>query len=198
MKNGIVINATPSILINNLFPESGFPCTVDYMYQKLIEKREILPTRTRIWLSWPIWGNPRNGETERQLATFLDHLGDVLAVITKNLKRRRRWTNRYSAKSPDAGTLKMKRKPDVIAVKNAVFDLAEDGDLNWIMIDLVVELKTTPKTLEDFIKGVAKDLGDRTLIFYKLQENRRFVTYLVFTDTKVYVSHFDRSCHTTP
>ena len=77
MAIAVLTAVDPQKLINYIFPEVILPKTVDYVWDKLLEKGEILPPalkRSR-WLRWPTkWGNPRNGETEGQLATFLEGL----------------------------------------------------------------------------------------------------------------------------
>ena len=205
MRGGIISGADTQRLVDNMFPESTLPIKIDDLYEHLVKERVIFPSsvKRKRWLSWPVWGNTRNGETERQLASFLDNLGAVVGKAINHSRPRRRFTARYSSRSPvyeKDGKVDMYRKPDVIAMNETLYEVTDGVDIGWIGVDLVVELKTSAKTLAEFLKSLGQDLGDRAFLIYEAQDGRRFVVFLSFLDTKFVMSVYDRGImiHTSP
>ena len=208
MQGNVITGADPKKLLDHLFPEAQLPLRIDDLYEKLCEKGEVLPANVRRarWLSFPSeWGNPRNGETERQLLNFLDHLGDAISTVVGPSLPRRRWTSRYSSKSPKYSKdpdvlLDMYRKPDVMAVNDSFFYISQAGQMGWHGVEAIAELKTGAMTIREFLFSLTKDLGDRSFLIFEAQDGRRFIVYFGFLGSKVVITAYDRGgiVHTRP
>ena len=144
---------------------------------------------TKSWINWPE-GRQRAGCQEKELADFMNKLGEAAAPLVndtekKKVKTPRTWSSKFCNSAVPHGSCQ--RKPDIVLMNKP--EANSTSIERWDDIFAAVEVKSSSESA----KTLAQQLGQSARLMFGCQPDRRFVLAVAISGKSMNLTVFNRA-----